>query len=62
MPRSMALAAEVGLNATACPADYRTQSPKSTFGSWFTFYPPAYETTSRALREYVGILWLNLRG
>lgn len=61
MPRSMTLAAEVNLNATACPADYRSGNSERDLGRWITFYPLAYETTTRALREYIGILWVKIR-
>jgi uncharacterized SAM-binding protein YcdF (DUF218 family) len=61
MPRSMTLAAEVNLNATACPADYRSGSAETHLGRWITFYPLAYETSTRALREYMGILWVRIR-
>ena len=61
-PRSMTLAREVGLNATACLADYGSGAAETSIGSWITFYPTAYETTTRALRKYVGILWMKIRG
>lgn len=61
MPRSMTLAREANLNATACPADYRSGAVETHRGRWFTFYPLAYETSTRALREYVGILWVKIR-
>ena len=60
MPRSMTLAAEENLNATACPADYRSGSADTHPGRWISFYPLAYETSTRALREYIGILWVKI--
>ena len=62
MPRAMAMARQAGLNAVACPSDYRTGSPKPHISYWFTFSPSAYESTERALREYIGILWAKIRG
>lgn len=62
MPRAMAMAQQAGLNAIACPSDYRTGSPAPHFSYWFTFAPGAYETTERALREYLGLLWAHFRG
>lgn len=61
MPRAMAMARQAGINAIACPADYRTAAPEPNLTDWIKFYPSAYETTSRSIREYVGRLWATIR-
>ena len=62
MPRAMAMARRAGINAIACPADYRTASPAPRLIDWVQFDLEAYQTTSRAILEYVGLLWASLRG
>lgn len=62
MPRAMAMAQHAGINAIACPADYRTAAPAPRLADWINFNPGTYETTTRSIREYVGRLWASLRG
>lgn len=62
MPRSMALFRSAGVNALACPADFKAKpSPEFrwTDCDWDT---ESLERSTCAVRERIGYLWIWLRG
>jgi uncharacterized SAM-binding protein YcdF (DUF218 family) len=63
MPRAMALARHVGLQALACPANF-TAPPRSAddWGEWMNWGPGALQRSTWAVRERIGYLWIWLRG
>jgi uncharacterized SAM-binding protein YcdF (DUF218 family) len=63
MPRAMALAGYVGLQAVACPANF-TAPPNAdwSFGDYLGFDPGAMQRSTWAVRERIGYLWIWLRG
>ena len=62
MPRTMQLCAAVGVNAVACPADFGSKPGADQGWDLVAWDLGALERSSRALREYLGMLWLKLRG
>jgi uncharacterized SAM-binding protein YcdF (DUF218 family) len=62
MPRAMGLAQKAGLNAQPCPADYLAPQRQDSLWDWLSFSTSSIETTSRAVRESLGLVWTKLRG
>lgn len=59
LPRTLQLCQALEVNAFPCPANYELRDPDDSFFEWDL---GALERTSRAIREYVGMLWLKLKG
>jgi len=62
MPRAAALFQAAGVHAQPCPADFRG---KARLGSSLSDYACDTESLTRstmAIHEYLGLLWLKLRG
>jgi uncharacterized SAM-binding protein YcdF (DUF218 family) len=62
MPRSMALARNAGLNALACPADYRAHAIERFHFDDLFWEIEALQRSHFAVRERIGYLWIWLRG
>ena len=62
MPRTMGLAQKAGLNARAAPPHFAIAPTGSTGRAWFKFSVFGLERSTKATREYVGLLWTRLRG
>ena len=62
MPRAVGLAQKAGLNVIACPADFLAPDPEFSISAWLTFSRFGAESTSRAIREFLGLTWTRLRG
>ncbi len=58
LPRTLQLCQAMGVNAFPCPANYELRDPEDSFLAWDI---GALERTSRAIREYVGMVWLKLK-
>ena len=62
MPRSMALARHKGLNAVACPCDYKSHvDDEFDFNDLF-WEVSSLERSTMAIRERIGYGWIWLRG
>lgn len=62
MPRSMALCRNAGLNAVACPTDYRTHADDAFSFDDLFWEVDALSRSTVAIRERIGYLWIWLRG
>ena len=62
MPRAMALFRNAGVNALACPADYRTHAYDPFGWNDLAWEISALERSSLAVRERLGFAWARLRG
>ncbi|GAB5559562.1 MAG: envelope biogenesis factor ElyC [Synoicihabitans sp.] len=62
MPRAMGLARKAGIQAIANPTDYIGRSPHTSAWDWAIFNPASLFNTTKANREYLGLLWTRLRG
>lgn len=59
MPRSMILFQQEGLSAIAAPGDFNDRGEESI---WSLFQAKHLQKTERAVHEYIGLLWVYLRG
>ncbi|MDD2450670.1 MAG: ElyC/SanA/YdcF family protein [Sulfurovum sp.] len=59
MPRSMILFQQEGLSPIPAPADFNDRGEDSI---WSLFRARHLEKTERAVHEYIGLLWVYLRG
>ncbi len=64
MPRSVALFTKVGMQPLPSPADHRTRPPTTRRRPLSYFFPQVsqLERSTKAVREYLGIIWAKLRG
>jgi len=62
MPRAMGLGLKAGIRATACPADYRSPHAQLSLRDWLGFSSYGLESTTRTIREYLGLTWTAIRG
>lgn len=62
LPRAMGLARQAGLDAVACPADYLSPLDHILVRRWFEFSLEGLAQSTRAHREYLGLLWTKWRG
>lgn len=62
MPRAMGLARGVGLHAVACPADFALTPDGVRPNPWFKFSLGGLDRSTKAVHEYLGLLWTRLRG
>lgn len=62
MPRSMALARSAGLNAVACPADYRSHADDAFHFDDLLWEVDSFNRSTLGVRERIGYLWIWLRG
>jgi uncharacterized SAM-binding protein YcdF (DUF218 family) len=61
MRRAMHLFREAGVDALACPADYRARFESPAEGT-FVWNSDSLERSTLALHEWLGLIWLKLRG
>jgi uncharacterized SAM-binding protein YcdF (DUF218 family) len=59
MPRSMLLFQKEGLAPIAAPADFNDRGEDSI---WSLFQARHLQKTERAFHEYIGLLWIYVRG
>ncbi len=62
MPRAMKLCEATGLRPIACPADFMLKPEARTGSDFFLFEIGALERSTKAIHEYLGLLWSSLRG
>ncbi len=62
LPRAVAMARKCQLNVVPCPADYIYRPNAEEDGLDWSCGLDGLERTSRASREYLGLLWSRLRG
>lgn len=62
MPRTMALCRSAGVNAVACPSDYRSHVDDAFQLDDLLWEVEALSRSSVAIRERIGYLWISLRG
>ncbi|MBW1779679.1 MAG: envelope biogenesis factor ElyC [Deltaproteobacteria bacterium] len=62
MPRSMALFRKEGLNPIPAPAGQTGDVKQVLTPAWFFPSAHALEGSSRAVHEYLGLIWAKLRG
>ncbi len=62
MPRSMALFRSAGLEAVACPTDFKTHAYDHFYLESLFWNDDALNRSTLAFRERIGYLWIWLRG
>jgi uncharacterized SAM-binding protein YcdF (DUF218 family) len=62
MPRAVSLCQGAGLGPVPCPADFLLKPGADTGIGLLQFDLGALERSTKAIREYLGLLWVNLRG
>jgi len=62
MPRAAALFRAAGINTLPCPADFRGKPPVGFSLGNYSFDTESLTRSTMALHEYLGLLWLRLRG
>lgn len=62
MPRSMALCRSAGLDAVACPSDFKTHADDPVHFDDLLWDLGSLERSTLAVRERIGYLWIWLRG
>ena len=62
MPRAVELCQRVGAVVVPCPADYALKPGAQTHSDFYTWDMGALDRTSRAIREYLGIIWTRIGG
>jgi uncharacterized SAM-binding protein YcdF (DUF218 family) len=62
MPRAMDLCNGAGLRAVPCPADFMLKPGADTGLELFLFDLGSLERSTKAIREYLGLLWSSARG
>lgn len=62
MPRAMALCRNAGVNAVACPSDYRSHADDPFAFDDLLCEADALGRSTLAVRERIGYLWIWLRG
>jgi uncharacterized SAM-binding protein YcdF (DUF218 family) len=55
MPRSIYIFKKLGLNAIAAPCDFRTRGERKY--DFFAYLPFSLENSTKAIREYIGLLY-----
>ena len=62
MPRAMSLCAGAGLHPVACPADFMLKPGAERGLALLQCDLAALDRSTKAIREYLGLLWTTLRG
>jgi uncharacterized SAM-binding protein YcdF (DUF218 family) len=62
LPRAMALFRGAGVDALACPSDYRAHTEDPLTFDDFLWDAESLARSSFALRERIGLVWITLRG
>jgi uncharacterized SAM-binding protein YcdF (DUF218 family) len=62
LPRTMALCRSAGVNAVACPSDYKSHVDDAIQWDDFLWELDALGRSTLAIRERIGYLWIWLRG
>jgi uncharacterized SAM-binding protein YcdF (DUF218 family) len=62
MPRAVALCRGAGLQTVPCPADFLLKPGADTGLRLLQFDLGALERSTKAIREYLGLVWASLRG
>jgi uncharacterized SAM-binding protein YcdF (DUF218 family) len=62
MPRALNLCQTAGLNAIPCPADFMLKPEATADAGLLLFDLGALERSTKAIHEYLGLLWSALRG
>ncbi|PTY06600.1 hypothetical protein DB347_11210 [Opitutaceae bacterium EW11] len=62
MPRVMELSQNVGLQVVPCPSDYMLRPDADQGSGLLSWDIGALERSTKAVHEYLGLLWLKLRG
>lgn len=63
MPRAVALFRRAGVDVVPCPADYAIRlNPTAGFWDYAGCDLTGLERTQRAVYEYLGLIWANVRG
>jgi uncharacterized SAM-binding protein YcdF (DUF218 family) len=62
MPRTMNLCVGASVRAIPCPADFMLKPGADTGTDYLLFDIGALERSTKAIREYLGLLWTSLRG
>jgi len=62
MPRAMELCRHFKVNAIACPADFLEKPEPAAPMGYDVWELESLERSTKAVHEYLGLLWLKLRG
>lgn len=62
VPRTMQLCRTIGVNAVPCPADYMLDTGPRGPAHFWVWNLESLEASTKAIHEYLGTLWLKLRG
>jgi uncharacterized SAM-binding protein YcdF (DUF218 family) len=62
MPRAAYLFARAGVDTVPCPADFVSREAPGARGLAFSWDSESLERSTRAVHEWLGLLWLRLRG
>lgn len=62
MPRSARLFRAAGVSFVACPADYASRDNPGSWWADLAFDSESLERSTLAVHEWLGLLWLRLRG
>jgi uncharacterized SAM-binding protein YcdF (DUF218 family) len=62
MPRAMELCRHFKVNAIACPADFLEKPEPGSHAGYDVWELESLERSTKAIHEYLGLLWLKLRG
>jgi uncharacterized SAM-binding protein YcdF (DUF218 family) len=62
MPRTQKLCQGAGLHAVPCPADFMLKPGAATGASLLLFDLGSLERSTKAIHEYLGLVWSSLRG
>jgi uncharacterized SAM-binding protein YcdF (DUF218 family) len=62
MPRAVRLCTTAGVRAVPCPADFSLKPGADHGWALLTWDLGALDRSNRAIREYLGMAWLSLRG
>ncbi|MFT3782226.1 MAG: ElyC/SanA/YdcF family protein [Nibricoccus sp.] len=62
MPRSLALCKKIGLHPIAAPSDFMLHKDSDTGWALLAWDIGALERSTKAIHEYLGLLWTKLRG
>jgi uncharacterized SAM-binding protein YcdF (DUF218 family) len=62
LPRTLSLCAKLGVEAHPCPGEYLIKPGADSGWKLLAWNIPSLDQSSRAIREYAGMLWLRLKG
>lgn len=62
MPRTVELCQSFKVNVVPCPADFMIKAKQGERPEYFSWDLESLERSTKAIREYLGMLWIRLRG